>query len=236
MKCYKLTTQDGKTMPGSGYETQWGEGVRHVPFRQGTPELCTGTVIHAGVGPLSTVFLNPIHADIDDPILWECDGEGEPCCDGLKFGFPVALTTLRRREVPNLQLAARVRCAIILAQRLPGQSKAWRAWADRWLDGRDRTVEDAETAKVAAAARAEAAEAAWAWAWAAKAALAEAAADAAAEAWAWAAKAAAARAAKAAAARAARAAAWEAKGQASMSWGLSLEALLAECVREEALR
>ena len=67
MKLYKLTDGDGQTMSG----TQWGPGVSHSGTGEG--ELCGPGWIHAYEHPLIAVLLNPIHANIQNPRLWEAE-------------------------------------------------------------------------------------------------------------------------------------------------------------------
>jgi hypothetical protein len=72
MKLYKLTDQNGNTKNN----THWDVGVTHeVSSEVKNPTLCTDEVIHAYKNINLAYLLNPIHADIDSPILWECDGD-----------------------------------------------------------------------------------------------------------------------------------------------------------------
>lgn len=69
MKLYKLTDAEGRT--GHGYNlTQWGENVTHGPL-SGEGDLCGPGFFHAYTDPLVGLFLNPIHANIKDPLVWE---------------------------------------------------------------------------------------------------------------------------------------------------------------------
>ena len=155
MRCYKLTTQKMTTQGN----TVWGEGVTHTP-KESDGGLCSGAVIHAYTHPLLAVLLNPIHADITKPILWEAEGHGEMLNDhGLKIGFRGGLTTIRQIPLPVVTTEMRVRFAILCAKEVYSD-KAWNAWADKWLSGEDRSGDAAHTAARAAAARSVAA-AAW---------------------------------------------------------------------------
>jgi hypothetical protein len=194
MKLYKLTNQNCETWN----HTKWGEGVTHTA--DGAGDLCGPGWLHAYEDPLIAVLLNPIHADIEYPILWGAEGSGEVRRDGqLKIGV-TSLTTIQRIDLPVVTTEQRaefaIRCTLEVCTDPP-----WRAWAMRWLDGTDRSEATAEaaraTARVAVAAEWAAAE------WAAEAAK-WAAAEWAAEAAEWAAEAA------AEAAEAAEAAAWAA--------------------------
>jgi len=230
MKLYKLTDEHDQTYGGC----QWGPGV--TVETSGKGGLCGPGFTHWYTHPLLAALLNPVHGrfNLDTAHLWE--GEGEPVKTdyGLKVGCTKA-TTLRRVDLPKATTAQRVRFGILCAMAVY-TSVEWRAWAEGWLSGADRSKEaawaeaaraegwlsGADRSKEAAwAEAARAAAAAWA-AWAAWAAAAARAAEAAAaaEAAEAAARAAAAVAARVAAARAAaakeakEAAAWAAAGAA----------------------
>ena len=178
MKCYKLTDEKGRTRGG----TQWGPGVTHEA--PGTGELCSSGWIHCYDSPLVAVLMNPIHANIANPRLWECEADGAALDDhGLKRGVQ-RLTTVREMPLPAVTTEHRVRFAILCASRVC-DDPAWLAWSAGWMANEDRSEAAARAAwAAAAAAAAGAAEAAWA-------AAAAAAAGAAAWAAAWAAAAAA---------------------------------------------
>ena len=181
-KLYKLTDSCGKTRN----DTQWGPGVSHSGTGEG--ELCGPGWIHAYEHPLVAVLMNPIHADFQNPRLWESEGEVGLRDGQLKCGCKT-LTTVREIPLPSITTEMRVRFAILCAKEVCASYSAWNAWADRWLSGEDRSEAAAEAAWAAQAAAAQAAaaeaSAVWAAAWAAEAAAyrsAEAAAWAAAEA------------------------------------------------------
>ena len=142
---YKLTDQSGCTRG----PTQWGPGVSHSGTGDG--DLCGPGWIHAYTHPLLAVLLNPIHAALPDPRLWEADGEIALDDSGLKVGCRT-LTTLREIPLPQITTTQRVRFGILCAMEVC-QDDSWRAWADRWLSGEDRSV-SAAAAYAADAARA----------------------------------------------------------------------------------
>jgi hypothetical protein len=192
MRLWKLTDRKHRTRGA----TQWGEGATHTASGEG--ELCTPGWLHAYLSPELAVLLNPIHADISDPVLWECEGDIGKRDHDLKVGCS-RLTTLRAVPLPACSVEQRVEFAIRCALAVCDEP-SFVAWANAWLDGSNRSAAAAEAATEAApeaaAAKEAAAKEAAAWAaWAAEAAEA---------AWAAAAAARAAEAA-AAAARAARA-------------------------------
>lgn len=158
---YKLTDQDGYTRRNYDNACLWGENVSHSGTGKG--ELCGPGYIHAYTHPLLAVLLNPIHADLPAPRLWEAEGEIAKSDRGLKVGC-VTLKTIREMPLPVVTTEQRVRFAILCAKAVYTDA-AWLAWANGWLDGTDRTERAARAARVAAEAAAWAAEAA---AWAAK--------------------------------------------------------------------
>jgi len=181
---YKLTDQDGCTRKGQTNECLWGENVTHAATGDGTA-LCSSDLIHVYEHPLIAAFMNPVHADFKNPLLWECEISGESSKEGqLKSGFKV-VTTIRRIDLPVISLEQRIRISIYCALR-QYSDPAFVKWANGWLDGTDRSAARAAWAAQAAWAAAEAAWAAQAAAWAAQAAAraAQAAAEAAWAAWA----------------------------------------------------
>lgn len=70
MKLYKLTDQNGNTQNN----THWDVGVIHELKPCDNPQLCSGDVIHAYKNVNLAYLLNSIHANIDKPLLWECNG------------------------------------------------------------------------------------------------------------------------------------------------------------------
>jgi hypothetical protein len=175
MRLYKLTDANHKTMNA----TQWYAGKTHTAPGRG--ELCSNGWLHAYLSPELAVLLNPIHADLEDPVLWEAEGSEPFKFDHqLKVGC-ASITTLRIIPLPVVCIEQRVTFAIHCALAVCSDP-SFVKWATAWLNGTDRS----ETAAWAAAAAAWAAEAT-----AAQAAQAAARAAEAAEAAAWAAEAAA---------------------------------------------
>ena len=151
MKVYKLTDKAGQTRRG----TQWGHGITHTA--EGELRLCNNG-LHAYSDPLLAVLLNPIHAAIVDPRLWECDGSDQRLDDcGLKTCHR-SLTTVKEIPLPEVTTAQRVRFAIYCAREVVGDScPKWSQWAERWLTGEDRGPGAARAARDAAVAAADAA-------------------------------------------------------------------------------
>lgn len=176
--CYKLTSQALTTYG----DFIWIEGEWTTPL-PGKGKLCSGSWYHAYHHPLLALFLNPIHADFKQPILWEAEGRGAFQDDnGLKCGF-ASMRLVKRLEIPEITTEQRVRFALLCAKEVYKET-SFVEFADKYLFGEDRSQ------KTAARAARSAAEAAWSAAWSA-ARSAESAAWSAAEAAAeWAARAA----------------------------------------------
>ena len=173
MRLYKLTDKHDRTYGGC----QWGAGIEHTASGEGN--LCTGGWIHAYTDPLLAILLNPIHADFDKPHLWEAEGEIGKDDHGLKVGC-TKLKTLKRISKPRINKIQRIAFGILCAKKVC-KNKAWAAWANNWLSGKNRTKEAAWAAWAARAEAVRVEEAAWeavraAWAAAAAAAAARAAA------------------------------------------------------------
>lgn len=180
MRLYKLTDKNYLTRAGELNETKWGEGVTHKATGEGT-KLCTSDVIHAYTSPLLAVLMNPVHADIKDPILWEAEGEIIAAASD-KVGVK-ELTTIRIIPLPKITQTQKIAFGILAALEVY-EEESFKLWAENWLSGRDRSSESARKVELAAQAAAvwtKAADAAM-WAAAARAAWAAVAAHVAADA------------------------------------------------------
>jgi len=142
---YKLTTQEGKTKN----KTQWGENVTHEATGDIKQDLCSDAWIHAYTHPLLAVLMNPVHANIENPIHWEGKGEGEAKFEPLKCGFR-KFTTLRQIPLPEVTNVQKVAFGILCAKEVYKDS-SWNQWADKWLSGEDRTKSSADAAAKCAA-------------------------------------------------------------------------------------
>ncbi len=189
MTKYKLVNQD-MTTHGN---TKWEPGTTITT--EGGGEDCGPGWLHCYDSPELAAFMNPIHANINNPRLFECQVGGTTIDWKDKFGC-TELTITKEIEPPRPTTEQRVAFAIRCALKVC-KDAGFTAWANNWINGNDRSE---------AAARAAARAADWAARAAAMAAARATAAD-------WAARAAA-RAAAMAAARAtarARATGWAAE-------------------------
>jgi len=94
MKLYKLTDQDGNTQNS----THWDVSITHKHKKVANPQLCSGAVFHAYTNLNLAFLLNPSHANISNPRVWEC--EGTPAVqDWGKVGC-FSLTITKQLETP----------------------------------------------------------------------------------------------------------------------------------------
>jgi hypothetical protein len=99
LKLYKLTDQQGYTRRGQEGETKWGKGFTLTKKPCDHPELCGPDVIHAYTNPNLAFLLNPNHAGLKNPQLWEAEGEvvvkdwGKVGCFSLK--------TVKKLDTPD---------------------------------------------------------------------------------------------------------------------------------------
>ncbi|MFA4845634.1 MAG: putative immunity protein [Patescibacteria group bacterium] len=182
MLCYKLTDRDGYTQRGKTGETLWSEGfVLTLPETE-KPQLCTACVIHAYPNLNLGLLLNPLHAAIKNPLIWE--GECESCVsDWGKLGT-FQLTILRQIPMPDWYVEADIRQRVMVRFAILSAEAVLSIFENRF-PGDDRPRKAIEAAKeylnqkgaAAARAAAAAADAAYAYAAYAYAAAADAAAD-----------------------------------------------------------
>ena len=150
---YKLTNQDGYTRRGEKGETKWKPGVWQKPL-SGRGTLCGPGWYHFYYSPDLSVLLNPIHADIKNPILWKTECRGKSQDDnGLKIGWTEA-RVIKQIPLPEWTITQKVAFAILCSLKVE-QSEEYVKWAKDWLSGKDRTKETA--VEVAWVAKAEAA-------------------------------------------------------------------------------
>jgi len=145
----KLTTQNLTTFDGF----QWTPGEWVETSGQG--DLCSSGWIHAYTHPLLASLLNPIHADIRNPILFAIEAEGARKNDhGLKVGF-TRMRLMQELDLPVLTPEQRIAFGIYCALEVYSEP-SFVAWAQCWLGGSDRSPETAWAPSAAAAARAAA--------------------------------------------------------------------------------
>ena len=159
---YKLTDQKMRTY--NGFQWKLNKPVE----TPGAGNLCSCGWLHFYEHPLLAVLHNPIHADIENPRLFEAKVSGKCLKDRqLKIGYTKA-TLIKELPLPVVALNQRIAYGILCAK-ITCKDKTFIKWANNWLSGKDRTVDAAHAAAHAAYA-AHAADAAYAAAHAAYAA------------------------------------------------------------------
>jgi len=171
MKKYKLTSQELTTYSGF----QWEIGKKFTTNGEG--ELCGPGYLHYYHHPLLAVLMNPIHADINNPRIFEVEAEGVHKDDnGLKGGC-TEMTLIKEIPLPVLTTTQRVAFSILTSLDVY-KDRGYKEWAENWLSGKDRSESAARSAAWSAAwsaarsaawsaARSAARSAAWSAAWSA---------------------------------------------------------------------
>lgn len=137
---YKLTDEKGQAKNG----TQWGPGITHIALGNPNQDLCSGGWIHAYEHPLIAVFLNSIHGNFKNPLMWECAGVVEKREGQRKCGCH-SLTTVKEIELPKISATQKI-AFCILCVKTHCKDQKWNLWADKWLSGEDRTENSAVNA------------------------------------------------------------------------------------------
>jgi hypothetical protein len=150
MKYYKLLSQDLTSFKN----TKWQIGVPITVNKAGN-EMCSKRVLHCYNHPMLAVIFNPIHANITNPKLFEIEVDEICNTDGLKFASK-SQTLLREISIPEITTEQKIEFAIKVSK-LVYKNEKWNLWADKWLDGSDRTAYAAYAAYYAADAAAHAA-------------------------------------------------------------------------------
>jgi hypothetical protein len=138
---YKLT--DSKMQTRGGF--QW--NLNKPRTAPGGGSLCSSAWLHAYTDPLLAVLLNPIHADIEIPGLFRCEGEVGADDHGIKVGC-TKLNLLEELEIPKITTEQHTKFGILCAREVVGTKyPRWSEWATRWLSGVDRTRGSARAAE-----------------------------------------------------------------------------------------
>ena len=134
MKKYKLTDQDIRTHNGF----QWELGKEVITDGE-NEELCNKHWLHYYHHPLLAVLLNPIHADIDNPRLFEVKALGKHLDDkGLKGGC-TKMTLVKEIELPEITLNQQIAFGILCSLAVYKES-TYILWANDWLNNVDRSA------------------------------------------------------------------------------------------------
>ena len=138
---YKLTNQDMIT-----YNTcQW--TLNEWKETSGNGKLCSNGWLHCYSNPLLAILLNPTHANIDNPRLFEIEVEGENLTDnGLKEGW-TRMRIVKELDIPKITRIQMVAFGILCALEV-NKNETFIKWANNWLSGKDRSKESAYDAYV----------------------------------------------------------------------------------------
>jgi hypothetical protein len=149
MKVYKLTDQNMKTYDGF----QWTLG--ETKTANGNGPLCSPAWLHFYIDPNLAIILNPIHANIKNPRLFEAEtDDGKILMDKQLKGGSTKLILVEELERPNITLISKIAFGILCAKKV-SKDEGWSKWADNWLNSSDRTIDTAKAAYYAAYAAAD---------------------------------------------------------------------------------
>lgn len=139
---YKLLTRDMKTRKDKSNEMGWSDiGEWHEAT--GSGGLCTNGVLHDYDDPWIAVMMNPAHANIGDPVMYETERSSDTISDGLKSGSK-RMRLLGPIDLPDIPLLQKVAFGILSSLEVYFEEK-YVAWAMDWLSGKDRTARSAAT-------------------------------------------------------------------------------------------
>jgi hypothetical protein len=125
---YMLTNQERKTR--DGFELEQGKWYKKDP--------CSESWFSCFCDPLVAVFLNPIYRYIKEPRLFECEVAGEEWTySGITFEY-TEIKLGKELTVAEVSMTQRVAFGILCAKEVC-RDEAWIKWADKWLDGTDRS-------------------------------------------------------------------------------------------------
>jgi len=127
---------------------QWELG-KEVTTDGDSEKLCNEHWLHYYHHPLLAVLLNPIHAHIINPRLFEVKALGKHLDDkGIKGGC-TKMTLVKEIELPEITLNQMIAFAILCALEVYKES-TYILWANNWLNNVDRSAIAAYDAAYAA--------------------------------------------------------------------------------------
>ena len=100
-------------------------------------ELCNNQFLHYYHDPLLAILLNPVHANIDNPRLFEVEAEGIHLNDKGLQGGCTQLTLIRELELPKVTTLNRIAFGILCALEVYRETN-FVEWANSWLIGENR--------------------------------------------------------------------------------------------------
>lgn len=139
MIAYKLTDQNMQTYNGF----QW--SLNKEATSSGEGKLCSNGWLHFYSDPLLAIFLNPIHANIKIPRLFEGIAGNTLLHDGELKSGTTSLILTKELDVPFVSITNRIAFGILCAKKVYFNVE-WNKWADDWLNNVDRTEKSAVNA------------------------------------------------------------------------------------------
>lgn len=139
---YKIVQKNMTTHKGHA----WVQGIEQIIDKPGT-DLCSDQVFHFYDTPAIAVFLNVIHANYTNYVIWAVDCD-EVAHDGLKGGAK-RMTLQYIVPTPVISLEQRVTIAIKISMAYYHDA-AYHTWATAWLSGKDKSAEAAAGAAAGA--------------------------------------------------------------------------------------
>jgi hypothetical protein len=130
---YKLTSQKMRTHGGF----QWELGVPRVAEGEWWG-LCSAGCLHFYYHPILAALMNPAHARLKNPRLFEAKASCYKANDYHLKGGCRRLTLLRELELPRLSLLQRLKIAMRCVRPVVRGDEDAKAWIDGWLEHRDR--------------------------------------------------------------------------------------------------
>ena len=137
MTAYKLLDQELKSNDG---QFQWEIGKTYTIDKPGN-KMCSDEVFHCYNHPVLAVLFNRIHADIQNPRLFEIEVPEFVNDDKMKFASK-SQKLIKEIDLPVISVEQRAEFAIRIVK-LVHKNKEWNAWADKWLSGEDRSAANA---------------------------------------------------------------------------------------------
>lgn len=136
---YKLLSQN----MSSYNNTEWEIGGTITLPDTGNYRMCSEKVLHCYSDKYLAVLMNPAHASIDDPRLFEILVDRVVNTDGLKQAS-LSQTIVKEIELPIITNVQKVAFAIYCALQVYNDP-TFISWAYRWLSGENRTAYAAAT-------------------------------------------------------------------------------------------
>ena len=127
MKKYKLTNQEMQTRGGFKLEIE----KKVIISREGN-KLCSDQVIHYYDHPALAILFNPVHANITNPRLFECEVWNVVAHDGLKGGCK-ELTLLKEIEIPAISKPQKIDFVLMCAKKA-STCKSRSAFDENWFN------------------------------------------------------------------------------------------------------